>query len=339
MSAITSATQTMMPPQSDSITYTPRKSWKEYELETFDVLFKGQPTSYQAIFYKGNFIRFAGKHYYIYPHEEILEKIIPLLQDCGAEFSKVPKRNNFSMVYGKNQKVEVEANTNHRTGDVIATSMSVPFIWEKDYDPGDGYPMNFGGILGNTLDGTGAFYIAPYSERMVCTNGMKHMGSITEISTSFVKEMNKQKPQLLLDTKKVFSEAEDLDSAMKDLSKMRIRHTQKLPIEVIAMHLKGMKSRIEELKKRYSEMMKEAVSKAEALRLAKNMPTKLLETLDWLDVKKEKGEIKSATISTPTKKWDAFNDITKELSHNTERAFYSTNYHYGQLDKILVRTK
>ena len=85
------------------------------------------------------------------------------------------------------------------------------------------------------------------------------------------------------------------------------------------------------------------VSAEQAELLAKRLPVKLTDTLSWLNVsdnrdkKTDKLIGKAGTLSRDVDQWEAFNDLTHELSNNTDRAFLSTNESYAQVDKILIR--
>lgn len=322
--------------------YEPRKSWSQYNLHTFDVKHGVKSTNYQAIFYQGNFVRFAGKHYYVYPHEDVLAKLDPICSQLGMTKIHATPRTNFTMVYGQNQKAEVEANFN-REG-IIATRISANYTWDQ-FDPGDGKPVQFGATMANTIDGTGAFSLSPYSLREVCSNGMKHLASVVNISNEFIANMVKQKSEVIdAQMKRIQTEAIGFDGMVEDLKKLRITHNRAMPIEVIAQYLSAIKNNVSSLKLRYREMIDLQTLASQAEQIAKKMPVRLLEKLDWLkveeihDKKTDKIIGRTAKLAYPISQWNAFNTVTNELSHNKDRAMSSTDYAYAQLDKILVRS-
>lgn len=318
----------------------PRKSWDQYDLQTYNVMEGGKQTNYQAIFYKGNFVRFAGKHYYVYPHEDVLARLDPVCEGLGMTRVTATPRTNFSMVYGQNQKANVEANFN-REG-IVATKISVNYTWDE-FDPGDGKPVKFGATMDNTIDGTGAFSLSPYSLRQYCENGMKHLASVVNISNEFIANMVKQKSEVIdAQMKRIQTEAIGFDGMISDLKKLRITHSREMPLEVIAQYLTAIKNNISSLKLRYREMLDLQTLDKQAEHLAKKLPARLLEKLDWItveDVRNQKDKVVGRTgkLAKPISQWDAFNSITYELSHNKDRAMSGTNWAYQNLDKILVR--
>jgi hypothetical protein len=316
-------------------------------LATHNVFHKSLQLPYQAIFYKGEFVRFAGQHYYVFPHEDVLEQVLPILSHFGeVEFPTGQRTNHdLTLVHGKKTKVSVEANTTRYGGIVRATQVRVNFTWDK-FDPGDGKQVDFGGSIVNSIDGTLAFSIMPYSYRQWCENGMVHAESVREISANVIKAIVKEPSELLKEQiQRVTKQTEEVATSFEDLKKLRIIHNRKFPIETIANYLSAIKGSIDSLKERYREMTEMVISDKQAKLIAQRMPTKLTDKLDWLEVSEVRDNKTDKLIGHTGKLLDVigqykgFNDITYELSHNTDRAFLSSQYSYGQLDKILVRSR
>ena len=329
------------------LSYQPRKTWDKHDLATFNVFHKESQLPYQAIFYKGEFVRFAGQHYYVFPHEDVLEQVLPVLSHFGeVDFPSGSRTNHeFSIVHGKKSKVSVEANTTRYGGIVKATQVRVNFTWDK-FDHGDGKPVDFGGSIVNSIDGTLAFSIMPYSYRQFCENGMVHAESIREISAHVIAGIVKEKTPLLeAQIERVQKQTEELDTSFETLKKLRIIHNRKFPIETIANYLAAVKGSIDSLKERYREMNEMVISKEQAELIGKRMPVTLAKKLEWLELKEVRDKKTDSLLGhigkllNPVKQYEAFNDITYELSHNTDRAFLSSQHTYGQLDKILVRNR
>ncbi len=329
------------------LSYVPRKTWPAHELSTFNVFHKTTQLPYQAIFYKGEFVRFAGQHYYVFPHEDVLEQVLPILSHFGEVEYPRGERNNhdLTLVHGKKTKVSVEANTTRYGGIVRATQVRVNFTWDK-FDPGDGKPVDFGGSIVNSIDGTLAFSIMPYSYRQFCDNGMVHAESIREISAHVIAGVVKEKTPLLeAQIERVQKQTEELSTDFETLKKLRIIHNKKFPIETIANYLSAVKGSIDSLKERYREMNEMVISKKQAELIGKKMPVRIAKKLEWLELQEVRepktdqflGHI--GKLLDPVKQYEALNDITYELSHNTDRAFLSSQNTYGQLDKILVRSR
>ena len=327
-------------------TYVARKAWPQYELETRDVVSRGQQTKYQAIFSKGEFLRFAGNKYFLYPHQDIFNKIDPIMAKYGATSPVRTKRSNMTMVFGQNKKAWVEANRMKRDGSesIVASQIRVNYVWDK-FDPGDNKMVQFGVSWANGIDGDLAFSITPYSHRQWCDNGMMHLASVSEISQELVGNLVKIKSDMIDGhIAKLTTESKDFDEAMSGLKKLRIIHKKKLPVEVIAQHIKGMKYSIDSLKQRYREMLELQVSAEQAQKLAQRMPTTMTKEFNWLEVENVRDKKTDQIIGRTGKlkgkpsQWKAFNDITNELSHNTARTFGRTATMYQRLDKILVRS-
>jgi chaperonin cofactor prefoldin len=329
------------------LSYQPRKTWPVHDLATFNVFHKTTQLPYQAIFYKGEFVRFAGQHYYVFPHEDVLEQVMPVLSHFGeVEFPSGSRTNHdLTVVHGKKSKISVEANTTRYGGVVRATQVRVNFTWDK-FDPGDGKPVDFGGSIVNSLDGTLAFSIMPYSYRQYCENGMVHAESIREISANVIKGIVKEKTPLLeAQIERVQKQTEELSTDFDSLKKLRIIHNKAFPIETIANYLSAVKGSIDSLKERYREMNEMVISKKQAELIGQRMPHKLSDKLEWLKVEEVRDKKTDKLLGhigkllEPVKQYAALNDITYELSHNTDRAFLSSQTTYAQVDKILVRSR
>ncbi len=329
------------------LSYQPRKTWDKHDLATFNVFHKSTQLPYQAIFYKGEFVRFAGQHYYVFPHEDVLEQVLPVLSHFGeVEFPTGSRTNHdLTLVHGKKTKVSVEANTTRYGGLVRATQVRVNFTWDK-FDPGDGKPVDFGGSIVNSIDGTLAFSIMPYSYRQFCDNGMVHAESIREISAHVISAIVKEKTPLIeAQIQRVQKQTQELSTDFETLKKLRIIHNRKFPIETIANYLSAIKGSIDSLKERYREMNEMVISNKQAQLIGQKMPVNLVKKLGWVEAEEVRDKKTDKLLGhigkllNPVQQYEAFNDITYELSHNTDRAFLSSQYSYGQLDRILVRNR
>lgn len=338
--------------------FKPRESWQNYNLHTNNVFFKGIDTGLQAIVYKGNFVAFRSKHYHVFPHEDIFVTLDPVMAALNGEplTEKIESRNRFEMVYGNNKKITVEADWKKSGGKTVVygTKVRSEFIFkdEKFDVTGTGDVVQFGATIGNDISGEGSLYISPYSWRQTCKNGMMHLSSVVEISEKIVQNLMLKKEGLAdvqgirTQMQNIMEESKSFDDLMTKIKKERMSHVTKIPVEWISNRVHLLKESAKLFKERYRQMTEMIVSQEQAELIAKTMPKRLTEKLDWMEVKENEIDVKTAdgmkkaierivTMKTVPTQWKAFNDITEDLTH-VERAFDSRTKHYRQLDQILV---
>lgn len=338
--------------------FKPRQSWDGYNLHTNNVFFQGADTGMQAIVYKGNFVAFRSKHYHVFPHEDIFVTLDPVMAALNGEplTEKINVESRLSMVYGNNKRITVEADWKKEGGKKIiyGTKVRSEFIFkdEKFDVTGDGDFVQFGATIGNDISGQGSLYISPYSWRQTCKNGMMHLSSVVEISEKIIKDLMLKKENLAdvagisAQIESIMESSKSFDELARKIKKERMSHVTKIPVEWISNRVHLLKESAKLFRERYREMTEMIVSQEQAELIAKNMPKRLTETLDWMEVKEEETDVKTAngmqkamqrivTMKTVPTQWKAFNDITENLTH-VERAFDSRTKHYRQLDQILV---
>jgi hypothetical protein len=349
---------TIQPMPSDvGFEYRPKEQWSDYDLQTYSVFFRGNPTNMQAIVYKGNFVVFRSKDYYVFPHEDIFATLHPVMEQLGMRnlSAHIPEHRRFTLAYGQNQKAEVESSYKVFNGKKIYTGAQLRATYEfKDekFDvTGHGDIVQFGATIENTLDGTMSMRISPYSYRQVCSNGAMHLATVAEISQKILQNLRNKFANVdgslirqQMDT--IMQESRSFDDLVSRIKKERMTHLTKIPVEWITSRIYLIKESVTGFKQRYREMTDLLVTQQQAELIAERMPKRLVDSLEWLDVKKEKVDVKTAE-GTKTKmeteiritgkptQWKAFNDITENLTH-VERAFHSKSYAYKQLDAILV---
>lgn len=338
--------------------FKPRQSWDGYNLHTNNVFFQGADTGMQAIVYKGNFVAFRSRHYHVFPHEDIFVTLDPVMAALNGEplTEKINVESRLSMVYGNNKRITVEADWKKEGGKKIiyGTKVRSEFIFkdEKFDVTGDGDFVQFGATIGNDISGQGSLYISPYSWRQTCKNGMMHLSSVVEISEKIIKDLMLKKENLAdvagisAQIESIMESSKSFDELARKIKKERMSHVTKIPVEWISNRVHLLKESAKLFRERYREMTEMIVSQEQAELIAKNMPKRLTETLDWMEVKEEETDVKTAngmqkamqrivTMKTVPTQWKAFNDITENLTH-VERAFDSRTKHYRQLDQILV---
>lgn len=349
-----------------------RQSWAEYNLHSKDMYFttaEGSrvPTEYQGIFYRGKFIAFRHKNYHVYPHEQVFQTCDPVLKELGLVMKNPPKeQSGFSMAYGKEQFAKVESNfknvTDEKSGKrvrvQIAGQIRATYVFdgrdEKFDVTGDGKNVvQFGVELENGIDGHMALRMSPYSFRQVCENGMMHKASVMEISESIMQNLRNENKDVFSSEKimqqvgEIMQGAKTFDEIAHKIKNERMTHLQSYPTNWIRARLYLINEQKDLFKQRYREMTELITSQRQAELLVKTMPKRMIDELDWLEVKEREvdetinGQVVSKTVKDviipkPTTQWDAFNSITFDLTHKA-RAFQSRSTHYGNLDKILVR--
>lgn len=345
----------------DGFTFGSRKSWPEYDLHTANVFFKNIPTELQAITYKGQFVAFRSKDYYVFPHEDIFATLHPIMEQLGGKIADRPlgdKKDRFTIVYGQNQKANVEANYITFEGKKIYKGTQLranyKFDDEKFDVTGNGDIVHFGTTITNAIDGTMSMGISPFSERLVCTNGMMHLATAVQISEGIVQKMLKKNTALENNVaisnhvKTIMETSKSFDELMHKIKTERMTHLTKIPVEWITSRIYLIKESISLFKERYRQMTELVISQKQAELIATKMPKRLVDTLQWMEVKETTNDVKTAdgtkqvtetkvVLKDPVKQWKAFNDITENLTH-VDRAFRSKAWQYKKLDRILVTT-
>ena len=336
--------------------FTEKKSWPEHDLHSYNVFHGSRPTNLQAIVYKGNFVTFRSKDYYVFPHEDLFAEIHPVMEELGGKIQYSGVQNkSFSMVYGKNHKAELEANYKYFNGKkyYIATQVRANYVFDDEkFDvTGKGDVVKFGTTIENAIDGTMSMRISPYSFRQICSNGMMHMQSVVQISENILQNMMRKHqtvenaPLIQKHMEQVMQDSKSFDDLITKIKKDRMTHMTKIPVEWIRSRIYLIKESVDLFKQRYREMTELFVTQQQAESIAARLPKRLTDALEWIEVKEEEQDVKveGKTIKQmrrsvkldQTKQWKAFNDITENLTH-VERAFQSKAYAYKQLDKILV---
>lgn len=335
-----------------------RKDWPEYNLRTDNVFFKGVPTNMQAITYQGNFIAFRSKDYYVFPHEDIFVTLDPVMDAINGKpmTEHISKEHRISMHYGQNKKIDVEADWKKTNGRSVnhGSKIRTAYVFEGEKFDVTGYGdiVQFGANLTNAIDGQGSLSISPFSYRQVCKNGMMHLSTVTNISENIIKNLLTKKEGLdqveAINThvRNIMETSKSFDDLISKIKNERMSHLTKIPLEWITSRVYLIKESVTVFKQKYRQMTELLVSQKQAELIAKKMPKRLVDGLEWMQVKDIDEEIKTqtgmqhvvrkeVTIKSPTKQWTAFNDITHDLTH-IERAFTSKANSYKDLDKILV---
>ncbi len=336
-------------------TFQDHESWEDYDLHTKSVILDGKPTGQQAIVYKGNFISFRSKNYKVFPHEDLFATIDPIMEELGAEPHNRNTKDSFTMVYGKNKQANIEAN--HKTFNgkkyYIGSQVRANYTFkdEKFDVTGDGDIVEFGTTIENAIDGSMSMKIMPYSLRQVCSNGMMHRSSVVSISESIIAnllkkhgDLNSERLKAQMDS--IMETSKSFDDLMHRVKSDRMTHLTKIPKEWITSRIYLMKESAQMFKERYRQMTEMIVTQEQAEAIARRLPVKIVDNLDWLDVKSHKVDTvingekqvvnhKDVTLKNITQ-WNAFNDITEPLTHDTGRAFYPKSEAYNALDRILV---
>lgn len=342
-----------------------QNSYPEYNLFTKKLSYitesgKKSYIDYNAIFYRGHHIAFRHKNFYPYPHEQILETIDPQLEELGL-INRIPakEQSSFRMAYGKNKYADVESNFKSVDGVKlqIGSQIRANYTFKAQEDKfdvtGNGDFVIFGATIENGIDGHLSLRIIPFSEREVCTNGMTHQASAMEISENIVQKLrnknadvNFEKDLALKGLQEIMEKSKNFDDLSHAIKNERQTHLKKFPTAWVRSRIYLVKESANDFKESYRKMTDMIITQKQAEQLAKVMPKRMLDNLEWMNVREEiveeriNGEMvqKEKTIVNlvpNTNQWNAFNDMTFDLTHNA-RAFASRTKHYHSLDTILV---
>lgn len=333
--------------------YRIKDNWSDYDLQTYTQYYDQKPTNLQAVTYKGNFIAFRNINYHVFPHEDLFATIHPVMEKLGGVIQKTRNENaSFSFVYGKNQKADIEANHKYFNGKKYYLASQVranyTFADERFDVTGSGDIVNFGVSVANAIDGTMSLSISPYSFRQTCSNGALHVASAVMIGEHAVQRLMKQnniaEPNVVLQNaiESAGEVAKSYDDLVARLKKERMTHMTEIPLTWITNRLYLIKEATDLFKEKYRNMTKLFVTQRQAEEIARTLPKRLVDELEWMHVQNITQDINGKQVETQVVKldnhvsrWGAFNDITENLTH-VQRAFASRTKAYHALDAILV---
>src|SRR3990172_1060597 len=315
--------------QSNSYPTQIRREWNEAGYgnlkEKIILNLDGSRTNQLAIEKHGRVVNCMTTSYYVVPNfqiRELIKQLIERKEISATEYRPSNKR------HGKWLQNEVGGVAT----DITDTEMVSSYIFPEKFDiTGAGDFVKTGFSLRNSEAGHSALSISPFTDRNSCDNRMFHLAH--EQILGFGVEINVTPNKALIEAKKNIREARaNFDGVIRGFKKP---HTKSLKIEIIEKALIAVRLQSQNVINRYREMYQLKIQKVQAEAIARRMPKFVLDDLAWLHVGKKKEEI---TFDKDVTQWDAFNDITKLLTHQG-RSFRPTLDQYRKLDTILVKVK
>lgn len=135
----------------------PDKTWQQYELLQYPILFGREETSYKAIVRAGSLIKILGRGYELFPNEEALK-----LADSAAKMAGLkPFPITAPGLRTENHVIYSEDETRIRA---IYTPGKIERI--------DGEEVNIGINVYNSIDGSTSFGCGLFTFREICSNGV-----------------------------------------------------------------------------------------------------------------------------------------------------------------------
>lgn len=284
----------------------------------------GSRTNQLAIEKHGRVVNVMTQAYFVVPNFQVQEIIDKLLDHkaIGAKKFQPSKKKHAKWL---------QTEVSNMFTDVTDTEMVSSYVFPEIFDiTGKGDHVQCGFNVRNSESGSCAFSISPFTHRDSCDNRMFHLAN--EKILGYGVTISVGVDDVLKEAKKKIQQAkQDYSEIIRGFKKP---HTKSLKVDLIENALISVRLGAQNVINRYKEMYDLKIRKVQAEQLAKRMPKFVLDDLSWLKVNK-KNEV---TFDKDVTEWDAFNDITKLLTHEG-RSFRPTLNQYRHLDKILVQVK
>lgn len=297
------------------------KKWDNTDLRTHDVFWNGEPTGKQAIVYNDKLITFRSVGYHVFAHEDVLAIVDRIATALKLKLQTDGSTNHTLKVNGKDYQVTADKN-------IARVTAKYTF---SDFDVTGNDRVKFGVSILTNIDGSGSLKICPYSFRQVCSNGMLHAASFLQISEALTQKIVKSTEKLDNYITDLEAISLDTDRLVEKLTKLGFRHKEELPANWIAARLLQIVENAKTLEQKYKQLVDAELNAKTAAELIKKIPVKVLKNLSWIE--KQDKEYRYATTVT---KWQALNDITYQLTHQS-RAYTANLNAYKAVDEILVR--
>jgi hypothetical protein len=302
-----------------NVTLTPRDDFSEFGIRTDNLSFNGLPTKYQTINKNGELVAIMTKVYKVMPNEQVKTEVESLIDRIGAK-PFVPAKSKYDWCETDDKGASFNG--------PLRTQMSLSYLFPEKFDiTGEGDHVRTGFNVINSEDGTYGLGISPFVLRNSCDNRMYHLSHENILG---------ERVRGIVNLKNKAEVSANIRTARGELRKLKTsrRHSKNLDLEYIYDVVGNIKQFSTKVIDRYREMYELKVNQVMADKLAKAMPKRVTDGLNWMNINKKSGAVTLKDVG----QWDAFNDITESLTYG-KAGFAPTLKNYKALDKIMVAVK
>jgi hypothetical protein len=285
----------------------------------------GSHTNQLAIEKYNRVVNFMTTSYWVVPNFDILRVVTPILEKSGIGAKPFTPSNEDSSFRWMN--------SNRNTGyDPNGTEMVSSYVFGEKFDiTGNKDFVQCGFTIRNSESGKGAFSISPFTHRNSCDNRMYHLASERVLGAGVLVQLAPDEA-MCIQKDRIMAEKERFGEIIRGFKKS---HTKTINLKLIERAILTVKLGGEQVINRYKEMYQMKILKAQAEAIAKKMPQFITKNLDWLTIKEKTGEV---SYKSDTSQWDAFNDLTRLLTHEGKN-FIPTLNQFKKVDEILVHQR
>lgn len=329
---------------SNGFTTVETKTWPEYGVKQVGVLYNGKDTGKRHIVYNNNYVNTCSSQYVLLPNEQVIDTVERII-DEHPEYGLVPDNTKSEGTWHKQEGnvIKSKASSIFPAG----TSIFAKYTLGEGFDPGDGKTVHMGIGIGNSIDLTRGFSIAPYHQRPWCTNTMIHiafqsiladgtMGFVKDTINVYEKDITVARGNL----SKAFEHVSNVAGANRRRVKA-VRHTKKLTDSFIEEQIIHSLDALEVLKQKYTELNNLKMTKYHAQQIVNSMPKTSIKEFDFIKTTEKEVDgnkiVEAELVGSPTQ-WDGFNALTDYLSHG-KLAYNSTMNHFRDVDQIFMKVE
>jgi len=296
-----------------SYNYQTIDSYPKYNLSAEQIVRNGKPTNYQLIIKDNEVVSSFTKSYKVIPNELVEELVDEIAENHGllrASDMDSDWQYHLSMpdtFYGFKNGVQTAMTSVLVNPDAVDINAGTGK--EPDF-------IKFGVGIGNSIDGTQSLKAFAFSFRKLCGNMCHHFQN-----TATMKIANEEQ----------IRNVGGINTAT--IASTNFVHRRSLKIEDFSDSVGRVLNYSKEFFNQLKKMQQQRLQKEQAQLIAK-LPKTVTDTLSWMTIDK----LGNVQLRREPTKYEAWNDLTDILSHNTKIGYNGQLRYFNTVDALLVRT-
>ncbi len=288
--------------------------YPQYNLRAEQILRNGTSTNTQLIIKGDKFYHFSNK-YQVLPNEEAMKVAERIQESTGLIWAKDMKKDWKGPLTIPKMMGNYDRAITALLIDPKEINLTKGVAGQKD----DWIRKGIG--IGSSIDGSSSLKVFGFTFRQICANYAFHKFHLGSLKIDA--ELN---PRAFNDAKISF--------------KQIFIHAGDLNVKSFEESCKEVLKKSNDIIRRYVDMRKEKLTMKHFQNIVLRMPNSILKNSEgvqkWMEWEKKKGFIPIKGAFEKTTVWDAFNDITDELTHNEKLSYKVKMNSFNRLDRILV---
>lgn len=265
---------------------------QKYGIHTYELSVNSGEKKKQLVMKGNRLVEVFTPSYQVLPNEIVIEEFDRIAGEIGA----VPFKANWDHGWYEQHKEKPNVIMG-QYGDSVACLYTLGRLQDTLVTKDD--PVDIGIVGRNSIDGSAGFGVSIFTYRKICSNMMMHLAS--------------EKMMHVTDIAKLRNFAKETSQNPEVLASITRKHTKNLDKSSIKESIELVLQGAENVVNRYKDMVLEKITLEQAKKIARVMPTKICESLNWLGEDEKTNEIK--ILDENVSQWKAFNDITDCLTN------------------------